>query len=187
MNEPIRAFVAFEIPAEVKAAVEEWRSALQPTLPRARWVRVESQHLTLKFLGETSRPVLDRFVAELEPRIGASGPVTVALAGAGFFPSPRRPRVAWIGGRADGVEPVVNAVETAGARVGFAREKRPWSLHLTQARLGERWSPGEIDRFLSWGDELLIPAFQCREVVLFESRLDPGGAVYTALERMPLE
>jgi 2'-5' RNA ligase len=58
---------------------------------------------------------------------------------------------------------------------------------LTQARFKTQWSKAAVDRFLEWGDNLDLEAFICREVVLFSSDLQPGGAVYTALERFPLE
>jgi 2'-5' RNA ligase len=79
---------------------------------------------------------------------------------------------------------IASAVEAAAATVGFDRERRPWSLHLTLARLRSGWPPAAVDRFLAWGGELSLPAFECRDVVLFKSDLEPGGAVYTPLERL---
>ena len=182
----VRAFIAFEIPSVIKRALVEGREMLRAELPRARWVRAEGQHLTLKFLGEVRPQDLDRLVEDLRPRLADCAPVTVTLAGSGFFPSPRRPRVAWVGGTADGVEPVVEVVERATKRHGFPEERRRWSLHLTQARLDRPWPEEAVERFLSWGRSLRSAPFDCDEVVLFESSLQPGGAVYTPLERMPL-
>jgi 2'-5' RNA ligase len=92
-----------------------------------------------------------------------------------------------VGGDVDGVEHVVAAVEEASEIAGFPRERRPWKVHLTQARLKAQWPRAAIDRFLEWGDGLDLETFSCREVVLFASDLRPGGAVYTALERIPIE
>ena len=181
-----RAFLALEVRPVVKARLAAARENLRRELPRARWTRPEGWHLTLKFLGEVGAPVLDGLAAELAPRLHSLGPVTVRLGGAGFFPSPARPRVAWVGGAADGAESVVAEVERAAEAAGFPRERRPWSIHLTQARLKARWPPAAVDRFLEWGEELDLEPFDCREVVLFKSDLQPGGAVYTALERLPL-
>ncbi len=186
-SQKIRAFIALEIPPGVKREMGEGREPLRGELPKARWVRPEGQHLTLKFLGETSREELDDLVTDLGPRLAGCGPVTVTLGGAGFFPNPRRPRVAWIGGTADGVEPVVAAVERACTNRGFPADQRRWSLHLTQARIDRPWPEEAVQRFLEWGRGIRPGPFRCDEVVLFESRLQPGGAVYTPLERMPLE
>ncbi len=160
-----RAFLALEVPAAVKTQLAAAQENLRRELPRARWTRPDGWHLTLKFLGE----------------------VNVRLGGTGFFPSKERPRVAWVGGAADGAESIVAEVERAAEAAGFPRERRPWSIHLTQARLKARWPSAAVDRFLEWGETLDLEAFDCREVVLFESDLQPGGAVYTALERLPLE
>jgi 2'-5' RNA ligase len=186
MADEIRAFLALEIPASVKAEIGASREPLRSELPRARWVRTDGQHLTLKFLGEVPPVVLSAVAAELAPRLAGLGPVTVRLGGCGFFPSPARARVAWLGGTAAGVEPVVEAVEDVTAGHGFARERRPWSLHLTQARLDRPWPPDAVERFLAWGTALNPEPFRCTEAVLFSSRLQPGGAVYTPVERMPL-
>jgi 2'-5' RNA ligase len=186
MADVIRAFLALEIPDTVKAEVKASRAPLRAELPKARWVRVEGQHLTLKFLGETPQEVLAALAADLAPGLAGAGVVSVRLEGCGFFPSPRRPRVAWMGGTADGIEPVVELVEDTAERHGFERERRPWSLHVTQARLDRPWSPEAVERFLAWGETLRPQPFVCSEVVLFESRLGPGGAVYTPISRMPL-
>ncbi len=186
-DDAIRVFLALEIPAQVKEELALAQEGLRHELPRARWTRPEGWHLTLKFLGQVEQPRLVALDAELAPRIRGIGIVPVKLEKAGLFPSSARPRVAWVGGTADGVEKVVAAVEGAAELVGFPRERRPWSVHLTLARLKMQWSKTAVDRFLEWGDTLDLEAFTCREVVLFSSDLQPGGAVYTALERFSLE
>ncbi len=186
MADSVRAFLALEIAETVKAELAAGREALRAELPRARWVRPESQHLTLKFLGEAPQTVLQAVAADLAPRLVGLGPVSVRLHGSGFFPSPARPRVAWLGGTADGVAPVVEIVEEVAEAHGFPRERRPWSLHVTQARLDRPWPQVPVGRFLAWGSSLQLEPFICEEVVLFSSRLERGGAVYTPLDRMPL-
>jgi len=183
----IRAFLALEVPAAIKERLAAAQEGLLRELPRARWTRPDGWHLTLKFLGEVAAPALDGLAAELAPALRGLGAVNVSLGGTGFFPSPARPRVAWVGGVADSAELIVEAVERAAEGAGFPRERRPWSIHLTQARLKDRWPSAAVDRFLEWGEELGLEPFDCREVVLFKSDLQPGGAVYTALERLPLE
>ena len=186
MSDAVRAFLAFEIPDRIKSDLTTSREIVRAELPKARWVRPEGQHLTLKFLGEVPRSTLDRLAHDLAPRLGSVPRVTVELSGAGFFPSPRRPRVAWIGGRADGAESVVAAIDEVAGVHGFDRERRRWSPHVTQARLNRPWPAEAVNRFLGWGRDLRLEAFEAREVVLFSSVLRPEGAVYTALERIPL-
>lgn len=184
--EAVRAFVALEMPPQVREVIRGEQHRLRRELPRARWTRPEGQHVTLKFLGESSADDLAALGRRLTELCRGLRPVTVELGGAGFFPNPRRPRVAWIGGRADGGAAAAAAVDRAAVELGWPRERRPWKLHLTQARIARGWPEEAVTHFLSWGEALSIEPFCCTEVVLFASELRCGGAVYTALERYPL-
>ena len=183
----VRSFLALEIPDRVRARIIERGEGLRRKFPPARWTRPEGWHLTLKFLGEVERRLIEDLATELRSCLRGAGTVTVRFDRTGFFPSPKRPRVAWIGGATTGAQDVVNAVERAAEKYGFARERRRWSVHVTLARLKSQWPATAVEEFLEWGKELEIDPFECREVVLFESDLQPGGAVYTALVRLPLE
>jgi len=186
-EDSFRAFLALEIPDEVKRLLADEVGALRGELPTARWTRPAGQHLTLEFLGEVVPAVVDNLITALTPRLAGVGAVRVRLHGSGFFPSPMRPRVAWVGGGAEGADKVMAVVEDEAEVLGFKRERRPWSLHLTQARLKTQWPQWAVARFLEWGGRLDLGSFSCSDVVVFKSELQPGGAVYTPLVRMPLE
>lgn len=182
----VRAFIAIEIPEDVNGAIVDSRRGLERTLPRARWVRVENQHVTLRFLGEVSSTGLAALAARMSSVLEDVPSVTVGLGGAGFFPSASRPRVAWVGGEAVGIERVLDGVDSAVSVLDLDSSETPWTLHLTQARLVKPWRAGEVQAFLDWGHGLALPTFQAREVVVFTSDLQPGGAVYTRFERIHL-
>ncbi len=183
----IRAFLALEIPDSVRQTIRREQNSIKHQLPRARWTRPEGQHLTLKFLGEATVDALSELTPEITARLAGLPAVSVQLSGAGFFPSVRRSRVAWIGGRARGGSGVASAVEAAAAKAGFEADRRAWALHLTQARLNRPWPKDAVETFLEWGRGLDFKPFTCREVILFSSKLQPSGALYTPLERFPLE
>jgi 2'-5' RNA ligase len=143
-------------------------------------------HVTLKFLGEQADGLPDELAGRLAPRLAALAPVSVALAGGGFFPHERRPRVAWLGGRAEGLETWAAAVEEAAVECGVPAETRLFSLHITLARIERPWGARAVDDFLHAVGRWNVEPFEAREVVIFESRLQPGGAVYTALRRLPV-
>jgi len=181
----IRAFAALEIPDEQKNTLEHSRGAVERALPPARWVPMCNQHLTLKFFGDIEENEVRKVFDDLKhDDVGKLGVITVALGGGGFFPNPRRPRVAWVGGRTDGIERLVGMLEDAAERRGIEREHRRWSLHLTQARVKKPWAESDVSRFLGWADGLNLGAFECARLVLFRSELKPSGAVYTALEEV---
>lgn len=181
----MRCFLAVELPQTHKATVTAGLAKLKGKLPPARWVRPEGVHITLKFLGEQEEgraaalvEALAEFLAEAPPR------VEVSLAGGGFFPSIARPRVAWLGGVAPGLEKWAEAIEEAAALLGVAREVRPFALHVTLARLERPWPEAACQRFLHEVASWQLDPFVAREVVLFESTLGPGGAVYTERARI---
>jgi 2'-5' RNA ligase len=113
-------------------------------------------------------------------------PIEVQLGGGGFFPDRNRPRVAWIGGHAAGLESWAAALDEVAAGVGVERERRPFSLHLTLARLERPWGAQAVETFVVRTGKWSFPSFSAREVVLFRSELQPAGAVYTALQRWPI-
>lgn len=182
----MRLFCAIELPAAVRRTLEQGLAELRRTLPTARWVRAEGIHITLKFLGEQPPSLATQLGATALTALGACTPVEIRLGGAGFFPNPRRPRVAWVGGLAPGLDRWASALEDAAAAHGVPRESRAFSLHLTLARLERPWPEADCQRFVDAVGAWRFAAFTAREVVLFESQLAPGGARYTPLRRWPV-
>ena len=182
----IRSFLALEIPQthrdQIEFCQQEWRKELPP----ARWAKPSNLHLTVKFLGDVEDARLDQFAGDLEVAVAEFGEIAVVFDRLGCFPSPKRARVAWIGGSAEGVDALVARIEDVAEAIGFPREKRPWSMHLTVARLRRPWPASDAERFASWGNRLNFEPFFCRELVLFESDLRPSGAVYKARARFGL-
>ena len=190
----VRAFVALEMPPEVLAGVAALLGRLAPGHPEFRWVGRGSLHLTLKFLGEIG----DRQVAEaLEGLRAAAGRWRVgdgrmagrgcpwAVAGTGGFPDLRRARALWLGVEHDGgLLSLREAVESELAERGFPREARRYSPHVTLARA--RGESGEPAPWLARERDRRFGAVLSTELVLFESRLTPAGAVYSPLGRVEL-
>jgi 2'-5' RNA ligase len=180
-----RLFVALPIPDDLRTEIGRTRRTIERELPEAAWVRPPNQHLTLKFLGDTD----DDRERELVEALGtvASAPIPIRLAGGGFFPPGRSPRVAWLGGHAAGAAELAARVDVVVSECGFGRERRQWSLHLTQARIRRPWSRAHRDRYLQWTDQLQLPSFTATRMVLFASELRPSGAVYTSRRLWTLE
>jgi RNA 2',3'-cyclic 3'-phosphodiesterase len=179
----MRVFLAVELPHAIRATLTSGLDALKRSGLSARWVRAEGVHLTLKFLGELPEAT----VAELGRRVTEAmlplGAVEVQLGGAGFFPTEHRARVAWIGGRASGMDVWAAALDEVAGDLGVAREERPFAVHLTLARLDHPWPPQVVERFKGEVGRWPLPAFVAREVTLFSSDLQPGGAVYRVVKR----
>src|SRR5262245_8442303 len=126
----MRIFIALDIPAEIRARITEYAGRLRGYAPEARWARPEGLHVTLKFIGEVS----EAKVEEIKRALGAvkAAPFAVTFESAGFFPTPKSPRVFWIGVHADpGLAQLAAAIDGATHTVGIAKEERAFSPHLT--------------------------------------------------------
>lgn len=188
----LRLFVAVELPGEVREAL----SALQDKLRASggagvRWARPEGVHLTLKFLGDVPGAQVPLVEEALESAARGQAAFSLSLGTTGFFPNPRRPRVFWVGvaGEVERLAELAKQVEERLGALGFPPEERPFSPHLTLARLGEkvtsaqRESFGKLARSAPWQPN---HAFTVDGVSLIRSQLHPEGAIYTCLRRVPL-
>lgn len=194
----IRAFLAVELSDELRAKLasvqHELKRRTEPEMKRdtrISWARPASIHLTMKFFGDMDEQVADPLLAAVEQAIGSLMAVNVPLERLGAFPLPQSPRVLWVGpseswergAEARRVAEIHGAIEQACEGLGFHRETRRFSPHLTLARIrvGERHigvalaKGGVLDRTLSLG------ALAVDSVVLMKSELRPTGSVYTKL------
>jgi 2'-5' RNA ligase len=194
----IRAFLAVELPQELRAKLttiqQELKRKIEPEMTRntrISWAQPASIHLTIKFLGDMDEQTLDPLLVAVEQAIGNQPAVNVPLDRLGAFPRPQSPRVLWIGPsenweqrvEAKRIAEIHGAIEQACEGVGFHRETKPFSPHLTLARIrvGERHvgvaltQSGVLDRPISSG------SLAVESVVLMQSELRPTGSVYTRL------
>jgi 2'-5' RNA ligase len=181
----MRLFVALDIPDGVRRALRELIARLKPECADARWVRPEGMHVTLKFLGETHGAKLDSITAALSP-VHADRPVDLDFRGLGFFPNEFHPRVIWCGVKgSSNLASLAGSVDAALQPLGFSRESREFSPHLTLARFD---SHKGLDTFVRAANNLKSYDFgsaQQSEFYLYQSVLKRGGAEYTRLATFP--
>lgn len=183
-REPLRAFLAVELPMSVRDAVSKAMDGLRAELPEeVRWVDGDKLHLTLKFIAELEPTKLPRLLRSAATKLVRTEPFSVELAGLGAFPSARQARVLWLGVTtgAPQLARAARRLDAAAARVGAERDRRPYRAHLTLGRLREP---------IALPLERLVPPdpqrFPVEEVVLYESRLASSGSTYIPLARLPL-
>jgi len=187
-TKPIRAFLAIELPQDIRDLIEGVKERLRPVLKGIRWTRAEGMHLTLKFFGDLFPEDVDRISEVVGRNTGGVVPMELTLGLAGGFPGLKRPRVLWlgIGGDTGRLAALQTAIERDLEECGFPGEKRPFKAHLT---LGRARSHGGIisgaGDLLEMAGDLSAHRFDARELILFRSELKPSGAVYTKLARFP--
>jgi 2'-5' RNA ligase len=186
--EGIRSFIAVEIPQSLRAKLEEVQRELKRADADVRWVRPESIHLTLKFLGSVSGGELEKLGGSIAPIISSWAPFEVRLHGLGCFPSSRSPRIVWVGieqGSAEALS-LQKAVENRAAEVGFPPETRPFKPHLTLGRIRSSKGKASLAQAVENLRDVEIGSYPVNEVYLFKSELKPSGAVYTKLQTFPM-
>jgi 2'-5' RNA ligase len=191
----MRLFVALDIDSGIRQQIAEFSAQMRAIAPNVRWVGSETFHVTLQFLGETRK--LDEIQGALRPVKGS--PVNLRFRNAGFFPTPKAPRVFWVGIEAgEPLQELVTAIGQALKPFGFKRDAAPYTPHLTLARSGgghPRPVRGEratnaLQQVRTKLETMSPPEFgtmTAREFYLYESKVSPAGAKYTKLARYPLE
>ncbi len=195
----MRLFVAIDIADEVRDRIVRFMEGVEPFAPDARWVRPESLHVTLKFLGEQPDPAVEGIRQALA---GVSGhAVEIHFSGYGFFPTAKSARVFWLGMEAGPqLAALAGAVDDATASMGIPKEERAFSPHLTLARAtgrsgSPRWRKGDAPNraFQRLQEKLAgLPApefgtMTAREFFLYRSELSPKGSKYTKLAQYALQ
>lgn len=154
----------------------------------ASWVRPDSIHLTLKFLGEVADNRIDEIGSALERAAEGAAPFSLAVEGVGGFPNPKYPRVVWAGIKeSTELKKLQLQVEAAMVELGFEPDGRAFSPHLTLCRIKSAADSREMGRLLSEVKPELKAVFEVSSVVLFKSVLKPAGAEYTALKEIILK
>jgi RNA 2',3'-cyclic 3'-phosphodiesterase len=177
----MRLFVALDLPDAVRRTLGELIAQLQPKSRAARWVRPESMHVTLKFLGHTDAEKLDSIRAALGA-IHSGQPIELHFHGLGFFPNERRPRVIWSGMEATpNLFELAAHMEQAFEPLGFARESRAFVPHLTLARLNSSQGIENLVRAAEALQSYDFGSARETEFHLFESVLKRSGAEYKKL------
>jgi RNA 2',3'-cyclic 3'-phosphodiesterase len=189
----MRLFVAVELDDAVRTAASRAAEGLKQQLRRtgldARWIGPDNLHFTLVFIGQVEDPAAASFVEALarpfdQPRF------PVRLGRFGAFPASGPPRVIWIG-LAEGGESLKRVQEEVVRRLqplGFAPERRPFSAHLTIARVRdvERAAARDARAIVSAAS---VPDASClvTRVTLFRSHLSPKGSRYEAMAEGELD
>lgn len=180
---PLRLFAAVEIPQRTRDEVERAVSPWRERLPKARWVRPENWHVTVKFMGRTYPRLVERVHEACRAAAATIRPFRVGLGELGVFPRPTSARVFWVGLEDDdgGLSALAAALDRE-LEKEFPPEKRAFTAHLTVARFNPpvRVDPDQLE------ESAPDPApFGVGELVLFQSHLSPKGARYEPLERFP--
>jgi 2'-5' RNA ligase len=176
----MRLFLAIPIDKQILSTLAGAVDKLRGSRGPVRWVRPEGMHLTLKFLGDTNEDRVESLVQAVSGTCRNIMPFPISVTGAGAYPNLRRPRVLWAGvvESSGTLKRLVKQVEEEAEKLGWERERREFSPHITIGRVKGNMNIARLTTAVKeikdehWGDQ------EVGELVLYSSKLRPGGAVY---------
>jgi 2'-5' RNA ligase len=179
----MRLFTGIQIAPHVLDNLGRTLLELRP-LAQINWSPVENLHITSKFIGEWP----ERRLAELESALAAVPPfaaITINVARFGFFPNPHHPKVLFAGVHAGpALAGLAKQIEEALAHLGCPREERPYSPHLTLARL-KNDNIRDLREHIAIMKNADFGSFEATEFHLYLSKTGPAGSIYTKLASYP--
>lgn len=180
-----RTFIALDLSESAREELRRQLRRLANALPGVRLVNLADLHLTLSFLGELADEALIYVIALTEEVARQTAPFALALSGLGVFGPPTAPRVIWagVGGETRRLIALQRRLVDALAAQGFPREERPYSPHLTLARLAR---PLDESAYLRLRAVLDSPAprptrWQVEDMRVMRSERAPATPRYTPL------
>jgi 2'-5' RNA ligase len=185
----IRAFLAIEPPENILDAVARLQEKLKREIAgKLSWTRPQANHLTLKFFGDISTADVENIGSAVKKQAASVAPLLLKVEKLGVFPDWRRPRVLWVGttGDTERLTLLQTKLEADFETLGFPRENRPFRAHLTLARIKIPQSAAGLEEAAKKISNFSAGEFRATELILFQSKLTPQGAIYTRLETIPL-
>ncbi len=183
----MRAFIAIDLPSNIKDAISKMQEKLKISLPKVSWVAPVNLHLTLKFLGEISPKQLDSINQIISETVKTIPGFKIKLESLGAFPNEACARIIWIGTdqAPKALEQIAAQLETKIAELGIPKEDRPFRAHITIGRIKHRLIPSDLEKGINQVKSDLVYAnleFNARGITLFQSTLGKQGPTYTVLK-----
>jgi RNA 2',3'-cyclic 3'-phosphodiesterase len=185
-----RIFIAVDISDDARRLAAEHidRMRQQAKDVRVRWEKPEKIHVTVKFLGNDDGEKIGAVNDATAAVAQEFSPFEIAIVGTGVFPNARQPRVLWLRIENAGLtlRQIAAEIDSRLSGIGFEKEKRRFSPHVTIARVRE---PKKAKRLaeVHLQSPIVSQPFTVGELVVYESQLKPTGSAYTVISRHRLE
>ena len=189
----IRVFIAVELPAELKKELSEVEGQIKKNSPPVvKWVDPNNIHITLKFLGEISEDSIEELMPAIEEAAQGIQPFKLEVREVGAFPNLERVQVLWVGvkGELEKITQLQKNIELTTEQLGFPRESRAFSPHLTLGRVCDEARPNERQRLCKLLADTTFAALHNVNVAavnLMKSQLTPTGPIYTCIGSVKLK
>lgn len=177
----MRTFLAIDIPQRYKEIFSDIQNECKKFNPDIKWVEKENLHITIKFFGEISPPTLSTLKQKLN--LVSYTPFKLKLYNIGYFPDEKNPRVIWIGieDNSDSLKKINEVIEKILENLGFEKEKKFFSPHLTIGRVKSKKNFDKLLQIFKKYESVSFGEFDVEKIILYKSELFPTGPVYTKI------
>lgn len=180
-----RGFIAIDIPFSHK--INELSNQIKNSGTNVKLVKPENIHITLKFLGDIDEELVEEIEKTIRQSIKDISSFKIKLVGTGVFPNQRYIKIIWIGIRDHGeLGKIANNIDEQLAKFGFEKEKRPFSPHLTIARVKSAKNKEKLMEIVNKYHEAKFAEINVESIKLKKSELTPEGPIYTTIKEIKL-
>lgn len=176
----VRAFLAIPLSHALIKNLGEIQARLEAEVNNIRWCQPQNLHLTLHFFGDTTQESLEKIkVSMLSVRRGIK-PFTAEIRRLGGFPNVRRCKVIWVGvNKQAQLKNLHREIQQSLHNFGLPMDTRSYTPHLTIGRV--RGNTVDITEHSVTLTDTSLGHLYIDRMVLYESRLQPGGAEHIPL------
>ncbi|MDO5581780.1 MAG: RNA 2',3'-cyclic phosphodiesterase [Planctomycetia bacterium] len=205
MKATTRTFIALDISSDVRSRIRKAVKPLREIYPEIKWVNDEQFHITLKFLGDVPTLEIHEIIAAAERAAAQCEIFDLIMEKFGVFPDRKNPKTLWVG-IGDGIEELrslVGLIENELAPLGFPRDPREFTPHLTVGRVRQtkfrenerrrkpdQGIPRTVDLDipeLTSQEDLFFGCCSVDEIIVYGSELQREGPLYEVLGSVPLQ
>jgi len=178
-----RGFIAIEI--EPFQKLVQFENEIKNSGAQVKLVEPKNVHITLKFLGDTEEALIDEIENIMKNAVKDIKPFKVKLSSAGVFPNQNYIKVVWIGiQNGEVIGEIANNIDEPLAKLGFERERRRFSPHLTIARVKTAKNKEKLMQIVNNYSEIEFKEMEINSIKLKQSELTPKGPIYTTLREV---
>jgi len=180
-----RGFIAIDI--ESSSKIKELIRDLKNSGANIKIVEPENMHITLKFLGDTDEELIEKIKEIMKKSVVNIDPFELKLKSTGVFPNENYIKVIWVGlEQYEKIKEIAKTIDEKLSKIGFKKEKREFSPHLTIGRLRSGKNKDKILHILNKYKDAEFNSFKIKSIKLIKSELTSKGPIYTTLEEVKI-
>ena len=180
-----RGFIAIDI--DFLPKLIEFEKEIKETGANLKLVKPENVHVTLKFLGDTEEDLVSEIERIIRNAVEDVNPFSIQLKGTGVFPNQNYIKVIWVGiEHGDQIGTIAQNIDSQISKLGFKKEKRGFSPHLTIARVKTAKNKEKLLHIIEKYRDVEFADIRVDSIKLKKSDLTQKGPIYTTLKEIKL-